>query len=286
MVVDETPRRGAALIVVLVFAALISSLTAVALRSAVSGAAASVVFVDEMRANEMGRAAADLVAYQLRFGGPEAKRGGALTARLATCEVTVEYLSEAARIDVNTASPKLIAALFLAAGAEPDDVAAIANRIQLTRRPAVASRIAPSSAAGNEILPNAIMVRLEQIMDAWQIPEALFRSVRPALTVSNRSGNVDPTLAGRLVLTALMNGDAERADQFMERRNSGFTTPNQVLAQFPVETRSFVNASGLAPVRAFARVNVAGRFARSYEFVVAPPSGAFKTTRVLSWQPR
>lgn len=65
MMTFSHPERGAALIVVLLFIALISSLTMTAIRTSLSINAAAAAFADQMRADELGRNAAHLVTYYL-----------------------------------------------------------------------------------------------------------------------------------------------------------------------------------------------------------------------------
>jgi hypothetical protein len=108
------------LVVVLALGALISSFVAVALRTSLSGASAASAFVAEMRADELGRTAVDLVAYRIMSGGQEARRGGSFAASFGDCVVTVDYVSESARVDVNHAVPALIGAVFRTDGGDFD----------------------------------------------------------------------------------------------------------------------------------------------------------------------
>ena len=278
--VDSHPRRGAALVVVLLFAALITMLAATAARSGLSAASASAVFVDLMRADEVARAAADLVGVAAATGGPSARRGGSFAVRLETAELSVDYLSEAARIDINAAPPRLLGQLFAAAATEPGLATDVAERIERARR---STQTAPDS----QRRPGASvqLERVEQVVEAWDIPHELYRAARPSLTVGSRSAKVDPTLANRLVILALMNADQERTDEFMERRMQGFTSADEVLAQFPETSRTF---AGFSPPRAYLasiQVSIGRRFMRSYELVVTPPNGTQRTARMISWQP-
>jgi len=291
MMQQTDPRRGAALIVVLIFSSLIASLAAVTLRSSMSSAAAGAVFVDEMRADQLGRNAADLIAYQLQSDDPQARRGGSFLVHLPLSDVSVDYVSEMARVDVNAAPPKFVANLLVAAGADPDLANAIAGRIERLRRPARTAN-APASTTSTatappQPLPDAsrALLRTEQVIDAWGLPESLYRAVRPALTVASKSSKVDPTLAGRLVITALMEGDEDKADDFIERRGRGFLNADEALAQLPQTSRGFAGFGAAQAVRAVAHVTVARRFRRDYEIVMAMAGGQDKPARILSWQP-
>ncbi|WP_371425231.1 hypothetical protein [Tardiphaga sp.] len=282
------PRRGAALLVVLVFVTLISNLAIAALRVSVSGAAAATVFTDQMRADELGRDAAQLVAYHLQSDLPGVRRGGSFIARLPFSSVDIQYVAETARIDINLAPPKLLAALFVAAGADRDLADQLASRAEWSQgrkqptspRPAALDS-SPTAANGAAL----VFVRTEQIIDAWGVPEPLYRTIRPALTVASRSAKVDPVLADRLVVTALMEGDEERANDFLERRRRGFATVDDALIQLPAATRPYAGFPPVRAVKVIARVAVDHRFRRTYEFVITVPEGPKAETRVLSWQP-
>jgi general secretion pathway protein K len=283
--IDSHPRRGAALIIVLLFAALITMLAATAARSGLSAASASAAFVDLMRADELARAAADLVAVAASTGGPSARRGGSFVARLETAELSVDYLSEAARIDINAAPPKLLGQLFAAAASEPGLATDIAERVERARRSSQADpngQRQPDAASGS---PAIAFERVEQIVEAWSIPDELYRAARPALTVGSRSAKVDPTLAGRLVILTMMNADQERTDEFMERRMRGFTSADEVLAQFPETSRTFAGFTPPRAYRASIQVSIGRRFQRHYEAVVAPSNGNQRAARIISWQP-
>jgi type II secretory pathway component PulK len=129
------------------------------------------------------------------------------------------------------------------------------------------------------------LVRVEQIVDAWGLSPELYQTIKPVLTVANKTAKVDPTLAGPLVITALMSGDEDRARDFLERRDSGFLSADEALAQFPSDMRAFAGFAAARAVRAVAEVTVARRFRRRYEFVVTVPDSSLPEPRVLSWQP-
>jgi general secretion pathway protein K len=282
MISDEGhPRRGAALFVTLLFAALISDLTIVALRTAQSGVFAASVYLDEMRADELGRAAVDMVAYQIISpSDPDARRGGSLFAHFAISRVMIDYVSETARIDVNGAPPHLIAALFEAVGADPQSAADIARRADQRRKSA--RRTSGGGAAAADLLASPL-ARPELIMDAWNVPGPLYQAAAPALTVSSRVSRVDPTLASRLVVLALMDGDERRTDEFMDRRQRGFINAQEMAAQFPISMRSFIGPAQTQAFRGTARVVVSNRLERSYEFIILAGSGAGQV-RLASWQ--
>ena len=287
-------RRGAALFVVLVFSAFLAALAAAAVRTGLSGARAAAAFADGVRADELGRGAAQALAYRLATGDDEARRGGAVAIRLPAADVTIDYLSESARVDANLAPVALLAALAAAAGAEPSEAEALAGRVTRLRAQAEARAKAAAAPPGGASPPGGGLAALRaavdalgpaakpkpaaatvairdiaEIEEAWALPGGLARRLMPWLTVSNGTATVDPVLAGRTVVAALL-GDDGRVDDYLRRRQQGFVDKDSALALLPVPARDFVAFKDVAAVRAVARVTLADRFERRYEMVLAP----------------
>ncbi len=282
------PRRGAALLAVLLFTALASSLVVTMVRASTTGASAAALFRDEMQASEIGRTAALLVAHQMRSEVRDARRGGSFSARLGSSEIAIDYISEMSRVDVNQAPLGLLSALLTAAGAERDIVAAIVGRVERLRATALGQTV-PVPSSGQDVSTsggNAVpaLVRTEQIIDAWDMPEALYHRIQNSLTASSRSSKVDPVLADLLVVTALMDGDEDRARQFIDERDRGFASASAALAQFPSRMRAFAGFGATQSVRAVARISVGRRLMHRYEFVMTAPDGAEADPEILSWR--
>ena len=191
-------QRGAALFIVLMFAAVLSGLAAVAMRSSMSGARAAALYADVMQADELGRATADLVAHYVETGGPERRRGGGFEVRLHKVNIAIDYVSESGRVDANEAPLELIGALLAAAGASSSEVEAIEAgivRFRSQKKPAAATpgTAAPGQRTANP--PDTVAVRVPEpedggaaslsggsapliqhrnlIAQAWDLPPAL-----------------------------------------------------------------------------------------------------------------
>ena len=316
---QDRRRRGAALLIVLVFCALLSSLAAVVLRAGLSGARSAAAFEKLTQADELGLAVGDLVLSYVSTGPAERRRGGRFDVHVPGAEIEVAYVSESARIDANAAPPELIAALLRTAGAEPAEVATALDRIAALRAPAAAPPAAGTApAAGAEAgtasplgrdasvtpvstatAPPALPSQpaagaqadaappIQSVADvarAWGLGDALAARVAPSLTVASRAAKVDPILAARAVVLALFGGDADRTDDFLQRRVQGFTTRDSELLLVPVEARTFVGFDDAPALRAVARVMLAGGFSRRYEVVLGPVQGRGQDLKVLSWQ--
>ncbi len=307
----SAPQRGAALFIVLLFSAFLAGLAAAAMRMSLSGARAAAVFADVARADALGEGAADILASYLAEGDAAGRRGGSIEVRLPDANVQVDYVSESARIDVNLAPLPLIIGLLGAAGGDQDEVASVANRIAAFRAAAQAKRspgasgappigamsdTAPAQGAAGvgaaaisgfaagasaqstgsasgaaPALPLAIH-DMSEVTTAWALPEGLARRILPVLTVSNGTATVDPVLADRLVVAALLGSD-ERVDDYLNRRQQGFADKASALALLPVPTHAFASFKDSEAVRAIVRVSVSHRFERRYEMVLAPLKG-------------
>ena len=322
-------RRGAALPIILLFAALLAGLAASAMRSSLSGVRAASAMAEAARADELGRGAAEALAYHLATHDPAAQRGGRLRLRLPEAEIDIDYRSESARIDANLAPLPLITALLVAGGAEPAEAADATDRVRRFREraarkagpgapgaaggtpepvslvsdggsPALSGTQAPPAASppapsgpGTEPKPLAIRDTAE-VTRAWGLPDGLARRVLPSLTVSNGTPQVDPILAGKLVLQALFGSD-ERVDDYLARRASGFATEDSATELLPIASKAFVGFHDSEAVRADVRVKLPHGFARRYEMVLAsarssgsaasaPASSSVPV--VVSWRPR
>ena len=267
-------RRGAILVVVLIFIAFVSSLLAVALHLSSSSARAAAAFAKAMRADELGQAAVTLAADQAGSGDPADKRAGAFVAEFAEAKLFVDYVSASARIDVNLAPPELLSALFRAAGLDPNKASSIADRITASRN----NRVQGAATPTNKRIEN-----LGALADAWGLSPDFVDILRPALTVANGTGKVDPTIANRLVIAALMGGEGERVDEFLERRRRGFTTDAEARAAFPPNVQPFIDFAPARAIRAVARIVLPGRFERHYEFIVAPRTRPDESVKTISW---
>ncbi len=306
-------QRGAALFIVLLFAAFLAGLAATAMRMGLSGAQAAAVFADAARADTLGEGAAAVLASHLADADAAARRGGSIEVRLPDANIVVDYVSESARIDVNLAPLPLIIGLLGAAGGDQDEVATVANRIATFRAAAqakakrstpgagtapggaapgvtsaegavgadaatasgpVAAGSAQAAGAGSGATPALPLALhdMSEVTSAWALPEDLARRILPVLTVSNGTAKVDPVLADRLVVAALLGSD-ERVDDYLNRRQQGFVDAGSALALLPVPSQAFASFKDSEAVRAIARVSVSHRFERRYEMILAPSKG-------------
>ena len=126
-------RKGSAgfiSIAVLWILGALSALVSIYAVYVINTASALAVYDDNLRAEAIVSAAVELTAYQQQATSIELRpTSGSLSFRLGQANVAVEFRSEAARIDLNTAPKQMLVGLFLTLGARPDDVESYADRV-------------------------------------------------------------------------------------------------------------------------------------------------------------
>ncbi len=142
--------------------------------------------------------------------------GGTRTLRLPAALVSLRITDESGRVDLNGASPALLAALMASAGASATDAAALAARIVAWRSPANAAgpdagRNAPYLSANLPYVPPGSP--FESVDELGLIPgmtPPLLAALRPHLTVYSQ-GRFDPAFADPLVRAAARAAGATAA---------------------------------------------------------------------------
>jgi general secretion pathway protein K len=303
--------HGFMLIVVMIFAALLASVLVGVMRMSSSYVYAAAAYSDAVRADELGRSATDLVAQRVLLGDATARRGGAFGVRLPDAFVSVSYISESSKLDVNTTQPELLVALMKAAGVDPGQAKAAGIRITAwfaqnnpttdqNGEPVASSAqtaattastsptlgiqapVSAQSAGPSQTIPLHHLDHVWQCVPAWGLPQNVFLAIEPYLTVSNLSGKVDPTLASSVIIQAVL-GDEEAARDYLRRRSVGFATEQDALMPIPLGARGYVGFTPGTAFRALIRVRLRDRVARRYETIVVPPKKRGDVVQVTDW---
>jgi general secretion pathway protein K len=212
----------AALWLLAALAALASVASAYMAQSAVALTAFDAVAQLEM----LTTAGIELAAYEL--SAPVTVRRpthGGFGFRLANSKVTVEYMSEAARINLNMASRTMIAGLFAALGAPPDSAGQFADRVVAWRgasRPnAQDDEDALYRAAGLKYLPRrAPFNSADELSLVLGLPPAMVERALPFVTVYSGIAEVNVLDAPPEVIAALPGMTPARLDAFLSQRES------------------------------------------------------------------
>ena len=233
-------------------------------------------------------ACVELAAYQLRLTRKEDRpASGSFHTQLNGADLTVSFLSETARIDLNSAPRELIKGLLMVLGSTEENANQFADRI-------IAWRTKPSTetsgnedalyrAAGRLYSPRqAPFVHVNELGLVLNLPPALIERALPFVTVFSGASGVDVFNAEPEVVAALPGMTPLKLKQFLDDRNS----PSGDRAAI-VRALGQSNSGAMAQKSEAYRLSIQvrprnGREARSE--VVISLHGDEDPYRVLSWQ--
>lgn len=234
----------------------------------------------------------ELTALQLssRAVTPAPTRGG-FAFHLGRADLRVEYLAEAARIDLNGAGKELLTGLFQSLGAAPEAAAAHADRIVAWRK-----RLKPSAeaeerehyrAAGLAYGPR--QMPFDSADELWLVPglpPGLVQRAMPLVTVHTGANVVNILDAPPEIMAALPGMTPLRLADFLSRRAAPGVEPKDLLdALGPRQVGAGVGAAGGGGEVYRVRMRIAfpdGR--RQSPEVVVKLGGGRAPYTVLSWR--
>lgn len=171
-------------------------------------------------------ASLELTAYQLLSADEKALPAqGSFRFRMDNAEALVTFTSEAARVDLNTASKELLAGLFEVLGANRKAAAELGDRIVGWRSPpkpgAADEEGALYLAAGLNYAPRqAHLAHVNELSLVLGASPALVERALPYLTVFSNSADVDVLIASPEVIAALPGMTPEVLNDFLKQRPS------------------------------------------------------------------
>ena len=179
---------------------------------------------DRLQAEGLISAAVELTAHQVTARPPDGERrnNGSFGFRLGNGFVSVQFRSEAARIDLNRASKELLAGLFYGFGAKPEDALMYADRIIAWRTKPGPGQDAEASyyqAAGRRYVPRGgPFPHPAELWLVHGIPEVLIERAMPFVTVYSGSAQVNVLDAPAEVLAALPGMTPDRLQAVLQQR--------------------------------------------------------------------
>jgi general secretion pathway protein K len=240
------------------------------------------------RAHALVSAGVELAAYQLHRSGEDGRPAqGAFRARLDGADIAVSFVSEASRIDLNTAPKELLAGLLSALGVAEVDAREHADRIigwRTRPTPAAAdNEAARYLAAGRAYSPRqAPFAHVNELGLVLDLPPALVERALPYVTVFSGVSGVDVLTAQAEVIAALPGMTPLTLRQFLNDR-----------ATLPNDPAAIASALGAARQNAAAQKSQAYRMLISVRFsngreiaseVVIALRNEENPYRVLAWQ--
>jgi general secretion pathway protein K len=202
----------------------------------------------------------------------------------------VGITQESGRIDLNAADVRLLASLFASAGARADEAEAIADAIADFRDADDDTHLKGAETADYEGagLPypakNAPFESVDELQQVLGVTPALFRAVRPAVTVFTGLPTVNPTYAPRAALLALPGVDRGEVEALLAARaeNQYSPVPRPLPPLSGVEDWTSDTEIAVFLVRGEATLADGATFAR--EAVVWVPTGGPVPYWVLDWR--
>jgi general secretion pathway protein K len=306
-------QGGFIIVAVLWMIAALALLAAIYTRFALTTAVASTVHEDRLRAQGLITAALELTAYQLTAALPQTKAAaapapapagaaqgllqpaaapmpsrGAFSFRLGRAGVTVDYQSEASRIDLNLASKEMFAGLFRTLGAQSEDADYYGDRIIGWRK--------KGELAGENVEATAYRVAgiayaprqgpFQSAAELWLvlgIPPVLKERALPFVTVYSGQTDVDPENAAPEVVASLPNMTPERMGTVLQQRASPMQSGQSEAGQLGAAQKLAAN-TGSHSYRLNIRLTLESGRRVVAEVVILVPEGGDDPYRILFWR--
>lgn len=232
----RSASRGFILVAVLWMLLALATLASVASAYVAQSAIALAPLDEVLQTDALINAGLSLTTYRLSMSQLNNRpTRGAFRFRLARTSVEVEFISEAARIDLNSAPKALIAGLFAALGAQSRDAGDYADRVVTWRTPVKSGAFdreeALYLAAGLTYPPRrAPFNHLEELSLVAGLPPALVERAAPFVTIYSGRRDVNVLDAAPEVIAALPEMTPGRLNAFLTERETGSPDP-QFLAR-------------------------------------------------------
>ncbi|MFG1203610.1 type II secretion system protein GspK [Xanthobacter aminoxidans] len=292
-------ERGFILVTVLWILAALAAFTAVYAVYVSDTASASAVRTDTLRADGLVVAAVELAALRL-LSVPVSERpsSGEVRFRMGEANVSARFADEAARIDLNSAAPAVLAGLFQVLGVPGQAAKTYAASIAAWRTPPRGSGSAGSGGAASGGKTSALgddeatkgqgaFVHAAELARVPGLPADVVAAALPHLTVYAGRREVNPDAAGPVVRAALA-----KAGQGMDDiDNATFETAGESSGEDKAggDGTAIAGASGLTTVAGdTARVTVRVAFdngrKQGAEAVILLRDFGMDPYRVLLWR--
>jgi general secretion pathway protein K len=246
---------------------------------------------DAVQAEALVSAALELTAYRLSGAANTRPTRGAFRFRLARANVAVDFVSEAARIDLNSAPKALLAGLFAAFGAQPEAADQYADRILgwRTRPKPDAQNNEDSLYRTAGLLYSPRGAPFGNVGELWLVaglPPGLVERAMPFVTIFSGRQDVNVLDAAPEVIAALPGMTPARLNAFLSERATLPPDPDMIAAALGGKQPG-AGTRGSDAVRVTVRIAFDKGFQSATEAVIFVGSGAGNRAepyRVLAWR--
>lgn len=285
----QESRRGFVIVAVLWLLAALAALVTIFSVYLSNSARALALNDTGLKAEALVSAGIELAAYRLLLTNERTRPPrGSFHVRLSGAELAVSYVSEAARVDLNTAPKELLAGLLSELGASEDDAKTTADRIVAWR-----THAAPNSAGNEDALyraggksyspRQAPFAHVNELALVLGMTPALVEHALPFVTVFNGTAGVDVLTAPPEVIAALPGMTPLILKDFLNTRE---TLPNDPAAITAALGAAGTKDAAMQKSKAY-RILIRLRLSDGREStseVVISLRGKEDPYQVLSWQ--
>jgi general secretion pathway protein K len=270
--------RGFIVVAVLWILSALATLAVIYAFYVTNAAMALGVHDERLQAQALTSAGIELAAYRLTADPAVQPSQGRFGFRAAKANGTVEFRSEAARIDLNVAPKSLLAGLFASLGARPELAESYADRIIAWRTAAVPGATDDETstyrAAGLPYGPRlGPFPHAGELSLVLGLPETLVERALPFLTVHSGQAQVHLFDAAPEVIAALPGLSPERLREVLVRREREPQNVRELLAALG-PAQAFVTSTATKAVRVSVRIDFDnGRRMRSEAVILLSDSG-------------
>jgi general secretion pathway protein K len=245
---------------------------------------------DRIQTDASVSAALELTAYYLSaVKEGERPTSGQFNFRVGSSNVAVGFLSESARIDLNSAAPPLLAGLFSVLGADAEAANSYAERVVGWRtnatnpNPDQDKEITAYRNAGLTYNPRqAPFTNTNELWLVLGLPPALVERALGFVTVFSGMPNVNVMDAAPEVVAALPGMTPDRLDAVLKQRTALGTDARPVM-QLLGPAQADATAAGSNATRVVVQVGLARGRRINAEAVILLLEDAPDPYRVLSW---
>lgn len=289
----ETPDGSRSGFIVVAALWMLAGLAALATVASVyiSQSAAALAALDAATQWEMVTSAGiELTAYQLSPASTARRpTHGGFNFRLANASVKVEYMSEAARINLNMAPKAMIAGLFTALGAPAESAAQFADRVvawrSMPRPNTLDDEVGLYRSAGLNYLPRrGPFNSVDELWLVLGLPEPLVERALPFLTVYSGMADINVLDSAPEVVASLPGMMPGRLDAFLSQRATMSRDEPELVIGALGGRQPGATVTGSDAYRVRMRITLADGRQKMPEAVILLSPGQQEAFRVLAWQ--
>ncbi len=283
------PRNGFIMVAALWLLAALATLASVASIYIAQSARGLSALDTALQAEMLATAGIELAAYELSAAKTERPTHGSFSFRLGNSDVTVRYVSEAARINLNMAPRAMIAGLFTALGAQREKAEQFADRVVGWR-----SKPKPNTqdeeealylASGLNYLPRrAPFNSVDELWRVLGLPPEIVERALPFVTIYSETAEINVLDAAPEAIAALPDMTPLLLQSFLNKRASLPPDPQQVFDALGGRLRG-ATVAGSDAYRVRMRITLPdGRQTTPEGVITLLGSGANEAFRVLAWK--